>query len=308
MKQVKSVAKAAPQPKRVSAPAVKTETKLASKKRDNRKVFDLSELQMRLAKLPLYSEKPDGLFGNETRQAIQAALVTCGVDSWRKWSDQRLQLAGQQAVCSIDGIETGTIDGLAGPQTRHALEVYEARLNGDTSPENWRDPAEDKPAQTAPPTKAQTWPLQKDCIKYFGKPGQNQTRLTFPFPMKLAWDTDTIVRSTLCHEKIHDAASRIFTRVLDHYGEAEVRSLGLDLFGGCLNVRKMRGGSAWSMHSWGIAFDFDPARNQLRWGKDKAVFAKPAYEKWLDLWEEEGAISLGRSRNYDWMHVQFARL
>ena len=27
-----------------------------------------------------------------------------------------------------------------------------------------------------------------------------------------------------------------------------------------------------------------------------------------DRWEEEGALSLGRVRNYDWMHVQFARL
>jgi hypothetical protein len=80
------------------------------------------------------------------------------------------------------------------------------------------------------------------------------------------------------------------------------------LFGGCLNVRRMRGGSAWSMHSWGIAFDFDPDRNQLRWGRDRAAFAKPEYNKWFELWEEEGAVSLGRVRNFDWMHVQFARL
>ena len=48
--------------------------------------------------------------------------------------------------------------------------------------------------------------------------------------------------------------------------------------------------------------------NQLRWGKDKAAFARPEYARWFDLWEEEGALSLGRVRNYDWMHVQFARL
>jgi hypothetical protein len=96
--------------------------------------------------------------------------------------------------------------------------------------------------------------------------------------------------------------------VLQHYGPDKVRQLGLDLFGGCLNVRKMRGGSAWSMHSWGIAFDFDPDRNQLKWGRDRAVFARPEYQKWWELWEEEGAVSLGRARNFDWMHVQFASL
>jgi hypothetical protein len=126
--------------------------------------------------------------------------------------------------------------------------------------------------------------------------------------MRLAWETRTIVKATSCHEKIHDAALRVLTRVLDHYDADKVRQLGLDLFGGCLNVRKMRGGSAWSMHSWGIAFDFDPDRNQLKWGRDRAAFAGPEYQKWWELWEEEGAVSLGRARNFDWMHVQFARL
>ncbi len=132
-------------------------------------------------------------------------------------------------------------------------------------------------------------------------------RLALPYPMRLAWDTSTVVHSTLCYEKVHEAAARVLTRVLDHYGD-NIMLLGLDLFGGSLNVRKMRGGSAWSMNSWGIIFDFDPARNQLRWGKDKAAFYRPEYAKWFDLSEEEGAISLGRLRNYDWIHVQFARL
>lgn len=272
------------------------------------KTFDLKQLQTRLAKHPLYPDKPDGIFGIETRQAIQAALVTQGVANWRNWPDQRLQIAGQQIVCTLDGIEAGAIDGLSGPQTRYALEVYEARLNGRKDPEQWRDSEKNQLSANAPTGSAQNWPRQRDCQKFFGRPGQNQTRLALPYPMRLAWDTDTIVRSTLCHEKVHDAAGRVLSRALDYYGETEIKSLGLDLFGGCLNVRKMRGGSAWSMHSWGIAFDFDPARNQLRWGKDKATFAKPAYDKWFDLWEEEGAISLGRARNYDWMHVQFARL
>jgi hypothetical protein len=62
------------------------------------------------------------------------------------------------------------------------------------------------------------------------------------------------------------------------------------------------------MHSWGIAFDFDPDRNQLKWDHTRASFARPEYEKWFYLWEEEGAVSLGRARDYDWMHIQFARL
>ena len=270
--------------------------------------FDTIELQNRLAKLPVYSDHADGLFGRETREAVQAMLVKSGVQNWSTWSDQRLLTAGKQALCCHDDIDTGAIDGLTGPQTRHAIEVYEARLNGNAEPETWRDKAAPSSTPDTIAANAQNWPRQRDSRAFFGNPGANQTRLSLPYPMRLAWDTDTIVRSTMCHEKVHDAAGRVLLRALDHYGEAEIRALGLDLFGGCLNVRKMRGGRAWSMHSWGIAFDFDPARNQLRWGKDKAAFAKPAYTKWFDLWEEEGALSLGRARNFDWMHIQFARL
>lgn len=271
--------------------------------------LDISEIQKRLAAQPIYTGAMDSLYGPQTRRSIQAALQTQGLDGWRDWPKARLLTAARQYLCTLDGIDAGRIDGLEGPQTRHVIEIYEARLRGDKEPETWRDAANAGTEPAPAPATARTldWPRQKDASTYFGRPGENQMRLALSYPMRLAWDTSTVVHSTLCHEKVHDAAARVLTRVLDHYGD-NITLLGLDLFGGCLNVRKMRGGSAWCMHSWGIGFDFDPARNRLRWGKDKAAFARPEYAKWFDLWEEEGAISLGRLRNYDWMHVQFARL
>jgi hypothetical protein len=98
------------------------------------------------------------------------------------------------------------------------------------------------------------------------------------------------------------------TKILKIYGHDALVRLGLDQFGGCLNVRKMRNGSAWSTHAWGIAIDWDADRNQLRWGKDRALMAQPEYAPFLDAWEAEGWLSLGRARNFDWMHVQAARL
>jgi hypothetical protein len=62
------------------------------------------------------------------------------------------------------------------------------------------------------------------------------------------------------------------------------------------------------MHSWGIAIDFDPMRNQLKWGRDKARLAKPDAKKFWQAWERQGWVSLGRRKNYDWMHVQAAEL
>ncbi|MCB1809828.1 MAG: M15 family peptidase, partial [Candidatus Competibacteraceae bacterium] len=70
----------------------------------------------------------------------------------------------------------------------------------------------------------------------------------------------------------------------------------------------MRGGSNWSAHSWGIALDWDPEHNQLKWMHDQASLASSDYDDWWRFWEEEGWVSLGRSRNFDWMHVQAAKL
>jgi len=57
----------------------------------------------------------------------------------------------------------------------------------------------------------------------------------------------------------------------------------------------------------GGSADFDPERNRLQWGRDRAAFARPEYDAWWRQWEEEGWVSLGRTANFDWMHVQAAR-
>jgi hypothetical protein len=100
---------------------------------------------------------------------------------------------------------------------------------------------------------------------------------------------------------------KIFESTLSTYG-VDIETLGLNLFGGCLNVRKMRGGSSWSIHSWGAAIDLDPDNNQLRWDNNKATFAKSDYDPFWEIVEKEGWTSLGRRKNYDWMHFQAARL
>lgn len=155
------------------------------------------------------------------------------------------------------------------------------------------------------------WPKQADVRKFYGEPGSHAATagmVDLPFPMRIAWDTSSTIRRFRCHSKVEKPLESIFQQTLAHYGDAKIKALGLDLFGGCYNFRQMRGSKAWSMHSWGIAVDLDPAHNQLKWGRDRATFAKPAYEAFWKIVEAEGAVSLGRTKNYDWMHFQFARL
>lgn len=248
----------------------------------------------------------DGIAGKKTMAAIDALLASVkGVDNW---SDARRRVAAEQIIYRDLGIEVGEIDGLVGEQSRYARSVYAARKSGDTSVETWRDAEEAKPVSVAAPAKATVWPRQADVPAFYGKVGEHQVSLAFPFPMRLAWEPSTNVFRTSCHAKVLEPMQRIWKRTLEHYGYDELKRRRLDMFGGCLNVRKMRGGSAWSMHSWGIAMDIDPDRNQLKWDRDKASLDDPPYEPFWRFVEDEGAISLGRARNYDWMHFQFARL
>jgi hypothetical protein len=153
-----------------------------------------------------------------------------------------------------------------------------------------------------------TWPTEAQCPKFYGPKGQNQTSIALPFQMVLDWDKTKTIRTITCHEKVAAPMTRIFQNLLSHYGLEKLRELGIDQFGGCLNVRLKRGSkSSWSIHSWGCAVDLDPDRNQLRWGRDRAQFAKPEYLPMWKIIEGEGATSYGRLRNFDWMHWGFSR-
>lgn len=157
---------------------------------------------------------------------------------------------------------------------------------------------------------SQRWPKQDytSMVNFYGPVGENTTSLELPYLMKLAWDEHATIKKFTCHQKCAKSFYSVFEKVLKAYGEKEIERLRLNLFGGCLNVRKMRGGSSWSVHSWAAAVDIDPDNNQLKWGKDRAKMAHPDYNDYWNIVEAEGGVSLGRERNMDYMHWQFCRL
>ena len=156
-----------------------------------------------------------------------------------------------------------------------------------------------------------SWPKQdySSMVKFYGPIGENQTTLVLPYTLKLAWDPSVTVKKISCNKKVSSSLYTIFEKTLKTYGEKDLRVLRLDLFGGCLNVRKMRGSSTvWSIHSWGTAIDLDPDNNQLKWNNLQSTFAKKEYDEFWKIVEDEKWVSLGKSRNFDWMHFQAATL
>ncbi|MDD1538628.1 M15 family metallopeptidase [Riemerella anatipestifer] len=143
----------------------------------------------------------------------------------------------------------------------------------------------------------------------FGTPQQDGrgylTTIDLPYPMRLAWDRNIVVRKMTCHKDIAIPLKEVFKDLLNHYGYNRIKELGIDLFGGCFNYRAMRGGTSWSVHAWGLAIDLDPARNKLRETAKTARFARPEYKPMIDIFYKHGFINLGVERNYDWMHFQW---
>lgn len=256
-------------------------------------------IQEQLNSIGLDAGRADGILGPKTEAALNRVdgLPT-------DWPKTRKAVGFIQLLANGKEIEAGRIDGYWGPQTDFAFDALYEMVAEGREPTVWRP-------EDLPDVNPNQWPPQKpqsELERLYGAVGQNQARIDLPFPHKLAWAKRKRINRFSCHEKVHDSLNRVLTRVLDHYGPEEISRLGLDLWGGCLNVRQIRGGRRYSTHSWGIALDYDPANNRLKWGRDRATFARPEYEKWWQLWEEEGWVSLGRARNFDWMHVQAAKI
>lgn len=236
----------------------------------------------------------DGVDGPRTKIAIRAALADAGIvaATGRTWTDERCRVAYEQLLFRDAGLAVGQIDGLIGPQTRYAQE-------------KWQDLQRSIPSD---PVARATFPRQSEVPAYYGAPGQNLVRLMLPYPFRLAWATGTTVTSIQVHAKVSESARLCLAAELAHFGPDKIRELGLDLFGGCYADRAMRGGSAKSMHAWGIAIDRDPTANPLRADHRTARFARAEYEPVHAIWEAAGWINLGRERDFDWMHWQAARL
>ncbi|MGD9726052.1 MAG: peptidoglycan-binding protein [Nitrospira sp.] len=242
----------------------------------------IQEAQRVLKGLGMYKGALDGIYGSGTRTAVRAF----------------------QRYSKLDD------DGILGPRTWEAL--FPTRPKGTTTTTVVPPQAPGSGTVLMPSVVTalvrNRWPRQKDVPAFYGPVGKNQVKVPIPFKLWIAWDLRKSVQSMTVHQKVASSVARCYQAALDHYGAQKIADLDLDVWGGSLNVRKMRGGTSYSMHSWGIAIDTDPANNQLKWNHTKAKFARAEYKPWFEIWEAEGWLSLGRARDYDWMHVQAAQL
>jgi len=260
---------------------------------------DNKSLQRYLHSKALYAGIIDGIWGQASHAAAKKLLGPASAS----WPRERALVAVAQSMFKELGFYGAAIDGIAGPASQAAREKWQDHITF----------VRPSPDPTGGVKSSMVWPRQSECLEFYGTPNRPDTgwdivRVTLPYERKLAWDLDSKVTKAPIHAKCREAYLAVHEDILAHYGLDGIRELHIDHWGGTLAVRTMRNGSSWSMHAFGCAEDLDPARNGLRTPMAQAQFGKPVYAPMLDIWEKHGAISLGRARNFDPMHFQFARL
>jgi len=154
-----------------------------------------------------------------------------------------------------------------------------------------------------------TWPLQRDCIAFYGNPyragwlHENTIDVDCPWPLHIG-------NQTCAHILIHKKCAASLTRVLNNIWEAvgkdvlEINSLHYNRYDGSYNLRSMRGSANISMHSFACAIDWDAEENEFHSQHHKFTDNDLLVVKF----KEEGWAWGGDWHSPDAMHVQAARV
>ncbi len=271
------------------------------------KVGEIRIIQNNLVEGNFYSGAVDGKRGPKTNKAIEAALIKRKANlpvDWQQWSDKRQAIAYLQLLCHDNGIDAGKIDGFNGPTTESAVQLLSALLTSGSIPRGFVDI---NPLRINP----QGFPLENlnALIAFYGNPCEVPlVKVPCPWMLRLDWDLRSTTRTIRIHESLADSLANILRETYAIYGLDGIKHFGLDRFGGSVNCRKKRGSvSTWSTHAWGIAIDWFPLANKLSWDSQRASLAHPDLDAWWALWEQDGWLSLGRTEDRDWMHIQAAK-
>ena len=94
------------------------------------------------------------------------------------------------------------------------------------------------------------------ALKKYGDPTKENNMTMWDVPSHL--EIGMIPRKLYCNKDIIEPLTKAFTNLINTGNVAELKT-----FDGCFNIRKKRGLSSMSLHSWGIAIDVNAAWNAL---------------------------------------------
>ena len=126
-----------------------------------------------------------------------------------------------------------------------------------------------------------------ECLKHYGNPELEHNMVIYDIPKEL--ELGVIPKRVYCNKDLIKPLELAFKNII-------ARGLinQLKTWDGCFNIRKKRGQSAASLHSWGIAVDVNAAWNTFG-GRPtlSAAFVKcftDAGFEWGGLWQRRDAM------------------
>jgi hypothetical protein len=161
----------------------------------------------------------------------------------------------------------------------------------------------------------------------FGRPNNNDgtlneawesvniTRVTPPPGFQLFYQDDSgliPVSGIRLHKKVANSFGQVLTGIWNHVktdlgssaSDNDIRKrlhdLRLDQHSGGFNYRVIHGTGSLSLHSYGIAIDWDADHNP------QGHFSHTIPDWWYDIWAAHGWVDGRHFSNPDPMHVQFA--
>ena len=242
----------------------------------------------------------DGIIGKNTLKAL-ANKIGAAVSSYNK-----------QTIKNIQKKLGVTADGIIGKNTMaafvKALEVKDDSKEYSEISSLTKKYIEKEIEFTKIDYKAQ--PVKQSILRkngsIFGKAGDESVLVNVPVPENYPLKYDgKKVKSIRIHKLVADRLEAALKDIINHYGEdIEKVAPGACKYDGSYYFRNTRNSSSTSVHSWGLALDFDAGNNGLKTKAPQARLSQEIYKPFWDILEYHGFLSLGRRQGTDWMHVQ----
>ena len=94
------------------------------------------------------------------------------------------------------------------------------------------------------------------CLKKYGDPTKESNMILWDIPTEL--EVGVIPKRLYCNKDLVAPLTQAFKNLIATGNVKELKT-----WDGCFNIRKMRGLTSMSLHSWGIAIDVNAAWNGL---------------------------------------------
>ena len=167
----------------------------------------------------------------------------------------------------------------------------------------------------------EAWPLQDEnsMNAFYGNPdpqkdgrpdlkweAANIVRIVPPFPMFLAWNPTTPLKTIAIHKRCSLSLLRALVGLSKAMPPSDLEKHHLNRYGGAYHFRAMRGHDRLSIHSWGAAIDIAPDLNPL--GREYASAPRMMPMPAIKAFEAEGWLCGYLWNRADAQHFQAARV